>query len=108
MRSRCTLVFLLLLGVIFFTASCQKPYHDEKERFLLVAVTVKLPYWQEAEAGLRDVSQQMGVKAELLGPENFDPQQELPAFQKAVSENPAGIIIQVSRPELLQDPANTP
>ena len=103
MRSRSALVFLSLLGVIFSVASCQKPYHDEKERFVLVAVTVKLHYWQEAEAGLRDVSQQMGVKAELVGPENFDPQEELRAFQKTVSENPAGIIIQVSRPELLQD-----
>lgn len=103
MRSRCALVFLLLLGMIFFAVSCQKPYHDEKERFVLVAVTVKLPYWQEAEAGLRDVSQQMGVRAELVGPENFDPQEELRAFQKAVSENPAGILISVSRPDLFQD-----
>src|SRR5215471_18272182 len=107
MRSRCTLVFLLLLGVIFTTASCQKPYHDEKERYVLVAVTVKLPYWQEAEAGLRDVSQQLGVKAELVGPENFDPQEELRAFQKAVSENPAGILISVSRPDLFQEAINS-
>src|SRR5258705_9884654 len=45
----------------------------------------------------------MGVKAELVGPENFDPQEELRAFQKAVSENPAGILISVSRPELFQE-----
>ncbi|HWZ99999.1 MAG TPA: substrate-binding domain-containing protein [Candidatus Dormibacteraeota bacterium] len=107
MRSRRTLVFTLLVGVTLGAASCQKPYHDEKERYVLVAVTTKLPYWQEAEAGLRDVSQQMGVKAELVGPENFDPQEELRAFQKAVSENPAGILISVSRPDLFQEAINS-
>jgi ribose transport system substrate-binding protein len=103
MRSRRPLVFTLLLGVIFSTASCQKPYHDEKERYVLVTVNSKLPYWEEAEAGLRDVAQQMGVKTELVGPEKFDPQEELRAFQKTVSENPAGILISVSRPDLFQD-----
>lgn len=103
MRSRRPLVFILLLGVVFSTTSCQKPYHDEKERYVLVATNTKLPYWEEAEAGLRDVAQQMGVKAELVGPEKFDPQEELRAFQKTVSEKPAGILISVSRPDLFQD-----
>jgi len=103
MRSRRVLLFPLLFGVILGTASCQKPYHDEKERYVIIATNVKLPYWQEAEAGLRDVSQQLGVRAEMLGPESFDPPEELRAFQKAVSENPAGILISVSRPDLFQD-----
>ena len=103
MRSRRTFAFILSVCTILGAASCQKPYHEEKERYVLIAVTVKLPYWQEAEAGLHDVAQQMGVKAELVGPENFDPQEELRAFQKAVSENPAGILISVSRPELFQE-----
>src|SRR5215475_4020554 len=103
MRSRRTFAFVLFVCAILGAASCQKPYHEEKERYVLIAVTVKLPYWQEAEAGLHDVAQQMGVKAELVGPENFDPQEELRAFQKAVSENPAGILISVSRPDLFQE-----
>jgi ribose transport system substrate-binding protein len=103
MRSRSTLVSILSICAMLGAASCQKPYHEEKERYVLVAVTVKLPYWQEAEAGLHDVAQQMGVKAELVGPENFDPQEELRAFQKTVSEKPAGILISVSRAELFQE-----
>jgi len=106
MRSHRPLVFILLLGVIFSTTSCQKPYHDEKERYVLVTVNTKLPYWEEAEAGLLDVSKQLGVRAELVGPEKFDPQEELRAFQKTVSENPAGILISVSRPDLFQDAIN--
>jgi len=49
----------------------------------------------------------MGVKAELAGPDKFDPQEELKAFQKVVESKPAGIMISVARPELLQDAINT-
>jgi len=68
---------------------------------------VNLPYWQEAQAGLTDAAKQMGVKAELVGPDKFDPQEELKAFQKVVESKPAGIMISVARPELLQDAINT-
>jgi len=106
MRSRRALLSILSLCVILGAASCQKPYHDEKERYLFVATNIKLPYWQEAEAGLHDGAQQLGVKAELIGPESFDAQEELRALQKAVSENPTGIMISVSRPEMFQDAIN--
>lgn len=106
MLSRRALLSILSVCVILGVASCQKPYHDEKERYVFVATNIKLPYWQEAEAGLHDGAQQMGIKAELVGPENFDAQEELRAFQKTVSENPAGIMISVSRPEMFQDAIN--
>lgn len=96
------LVVLPVVCVLVGLAGCQKPYHDEKERFVLVSANVNLPYWQEAQAGLRDASQQMGVKADVVGPGMFEPQEELRAFQQAVSENPAGIIVSVTRPELFQ------
>jgi ribose transport system substrate-binding protein len=106
MHSHRALVFILSLCVVLVASSCQKPYHDQKERYVLVATNIKLPYWQEAEAGLLDGAAQLGVRAELVGPENFDPQEELRAFQKTVSENPAGILISVSRPDLFQDAIN--
>src|SRR5690348_16573752 len=62
----------LALGVIGFS-SCQAPYHEDKERYVFVASNIHLPYWEEAQAGLRDVAKQMGVKAEMVGPEKFDP-----------------------------------
>jgi len=68
---------------------------------------VNLPYWQEAQAGLTDAAKQLGVKSELTGPEKFDPQEQLRAFQKVVESKPAGIMISVTRPELFQDAINT-
>jgi len=87
-------------------ASCQTPYHEQEERYVFVASNVNLPYWQEAQAGLTDAAKQLGVKSELTGPEKFDPQEQLRAFQKVVEGKPAGIMISVTRPELFQDAIN--
>src|SRR6266478_8157964 len=87
--------------------SCQTPYHDQNERYVFVASNVNIPYWQEAQAGLMDAAQQMGVKAELTGPEKFDPQEQLRDFQKVLDSKPAGILVSVTRPELLTDAINS-
>jgi ribose transport system substrate-binding protein len=87
-------------------ASCQTPYHEQEERYVFVASNINLPYWQEAQAGLTDAAKQLGVKSELTGPEKFDPQEQLRAFQKVAESKPAGIMISVSRPELFQDAIN--
>ena len=96
----------LALGVVGFS-SCQTPYHEDKERYVFVASNIHLPYWEEAQAGLLDAAKQMGVKAELTGPEKFDPQEQLKVFQDVVNQKPAGIMISVTRPELLQDAINS-
>src|SRR5271163_1425306 len=76
-----------------------EPYHQPEERYVLVATSTALPYWQEAQAGLQDAGKALGVKAEMIGPEGFAPDQELEAFQKAVVEKPSGIVVSVARPE---------
>jgi len=100
-------VFALTVLAVIGMTSCQTPYHEDGERYVFVASNVNIPYWQEAQAGLTDASKQMGVKAELTGPDKFDPQEQLKAFQKAVESKPSGIMISVTRPELLQDAINT-
>jgi hypothetical protein len=36
-------VFLLCTGMFI---ACQKPFHEENERYILVAANISLPYWQ--------------------------------------------------------------
>jgi ribose transport system substrate-binding protein len=103
--NRLGVVVVSCLAVIGL-ASCQTPYHEQEERYVFVASNVNLPYWQEAQAGLTDAAKQLGVKSELTGPEKFDPQEQLRAFQKVVESKPAGIMISVTRPELFQDAIN--
>jgi ribose transport system substrate-binding protein len=102
---RLALALLAVLVVVGLT-SCQQPYHQPGEHYIFVAANTSVPYWQEAGAGLDDAAKQMGVKAELTGPEKFDPQAELQAFQQAVASKPSGILVSVTRPELFQDAIN--
>jgi ribose transport system substrate-binding protein len=106
MKSNRIGAFAVVCLAVGLTA-CQTPYHDQDEHYIFVASNVNIPYWQEAQAGLTDAAKQMGVKAEMTGPEKFDPQAQLEAFQKALASKPAGIMISVTRPELLQDAINT-
>jgi ribose transport system substrate-binding protein len=93
-----------VLSLVF--VGCQESYHEKEERYVLVAANINLPYWQEAEAGMRDVTKELGlgVKGEMDGPTSYDPKAEVDAFQKAVSSHPAGILISVANPEMFQAP----
>jgi ribose transport system substrate-binding protein len=92
----------LLLSVGIFS-SCQKPLHEETERYIFVAANTSLPYWQEAKAGFMGAARGIGVKAEFTGPDTYSPQDELEAFQKAVEKHPSGIAVSPARPELFKD-----
>jgi ribose transport system substrate-binding protein len=96
------LAMALLLAVGVFS-TCQKPFHEETERYIFVAANTSLPYWQEAKAGFMDAARGLGVKAQLTGPDTYSPQEELEAFQKAVDNRPAGIAVSPARPELFKE-----
>lgn len=103
-RSERSSVFALQLFAVIFLAGAlvgcgPEPYHQQDERYVLIATNVALPYWQEAQAGLQDSAKVLGVKAEMIGPDGYAPDKELEAFQKAVAEKPAGILVSVARPE---------
>ncbi len=91
--------FAAILLSFSLTSCGPDPYHQKEERYVLIATNIALPYWQEGQAGLLDASKELGVKAELIGPDTFAPDKELEAFQKAVGEKPAGILVSVAHPD---------
>lgn len=93
-----TAYLAISLGIML--CSCQKPLHEETERYIFVAANISLPYWQEAQAGFQDAGRGLGVKVEFTGPTSYAPEEELEAFRKAVAARPAGILISPARPEL--------
>ncbi len=93
---------IAMLAIV--AGACQQPYHQPDERYVLVAVDINDPYWQEAAAGLSDVGKNAGVNVELLGPATFSPSEEVTAFQQAVAEHPSGIMVSVSDPKLFNEP----
>lgn len=80
--------------------SCQKPFHQETERYFFVASNISLPYWQEAQAGFLDSGRVLGVKVEFTGPTTYDPEAQLEAFREAVAASPSGILVSPTRPAL--------
>jgi ribose transport system substrate-binding protein len=106
MKIFCKLTAGMLVFATAALAGCQESYHEKDERYVLIAANINLPYWQEADAGLRDVAKELGigVKAEMDGPASYSPKEEVDAFQKAVASHPAGILISVTNPEMFQAP----
>jgi len=92
-------VAALAVGLV----SCEKPYHQPEEKYFLVVANTGLPYWQEAQAGLTDIGKTAGVKVEMVGPNTFSPNDELKAFQQAVSQNPSGILVSASDAALFKE-----
>jgi ribose transport system substrate-binding protein len=81
---------------------CAAPQHEVDEKFYLIASNTTLPYWQEAHAGLGRAATQLGVKAEMAGPETYDPKAEREEFVATLKKKPTGIMISASDATLLK------
>jgi len=77
--------------------------HDADEKYFLIASNVQIPYWQTAAAGFSQSASQLKVRAEIAGPDTFDPKAEQQAFEKALQQKPTGILISVADPKLLKE-----
>jgi ribose transport system substrate-binding protein len=100
MRTRQTEVVGLLIILLIGIVSCQKPYHQETERFVFVASNINLSYWKEAQAGFEDAGRVTGVKVEFVGPESYSPEEQLAAFRQAVAARPSGIAVAPAQAEM--------
>jgi ribose transport system substrate-binding protein len=85
---------LAMLAAVLI-AGCEQR-HSLKEVYYLVANNMSANYWQTAVAGFKKAAAQYQVTPQVAGPDNYDPQGELAALQKAVAAKPAGILISVS------------
>ncbi|HBY58621.1 MAG TPA: sugar ABC transporter substrate-binding protein [Solibacterales bacterium] len=94
---------LLTTAALLGLSACSKERHSPAEQYYLVTANKKLLYWKGAAAGLADVAKQLGVQAEMVGPDNYAPQEEVAAFRRAVAKNPAGILVSAADPNLLKD-----
>jgi len=97
-RAFATAMFVVALG------ACGGSHHDAGEKYYLVSANIKNGYWQAAGAGLVQAARNLGVAAEVVGPDNYDPQAEAQAFRDAAAKLPAGILVSVTDAKLIKDP----
>ena len=90
--------FTLALG------ACGGSRHDAGEKYYLVSANIKNAYWQAAGSGIVQAARGLGVAAEVVGPEKYDPQGEAQAFRDAAAKLPAGILVSVADPKIMKDP----
>jgi ribose transport system substrate-binding protein len=77
--------------------------HDADEKYVLVSANLQIPYWQTAAAGFSQAASQLKVRADVVGPNSYDPKAEVEAFDHAVSQKPTGILVSAADPNLLKD-----
>jgi len=90
----------------FILSSCAPLPHDPNEKYILVSTNTKVPYWQQALQGLSKAASEMKVKAELAGPDSYDPKAEHDEFERAVGLKPAGIMVSAADASLLAPDIN--
>jgi ribose transport system substrate-binding protein len=109
MQTQTFMRFLLPGVVLSFAMSmgCSSSPHNPAEKYILLSVNKRVPYWQTAFAGLNQAAGEMGVKAEMDGPDNYNPQAEHQAFLRAIQEKPSGILVSASDAALLTPDINS-
>ena len=75
--------------------------HDNSERYILVTVNTRLPYWKAAASGLAKAAAQYGVKFDVRGPETYDPAAEAQELRNTLALKPAGLLVSVSDRSLM-------
>ena len=83
--------------------------HETTETYILVAANTKIAYWQEAAQGLQSAAHELGVKAEMVGPESYDPKAEREELLSATRRQvkPSGILVSAADPKLMADVIDT-
>jgi ribose transport system substrate-binding protein len=82
---------------------CGSPAHGVEEKYFLVSINTKLPYWQQAIVGFNRAARQLQVKAEVVGPESYDPAAQHRQFQDLLKQKPTGILVSASDSRLLKE-----
>jgi ribose transport system substrate-binding protein len=90
-----TLLLLSLLG-------CGGSQHAVDEKYFFITTNIKVPYWQEAQAGVNRASAQLGVNTQTVGPDTYDPKRQHEQFREVLNKKPTGILISASDPNLLK------
>jgi ribose transport system substrate-binding protein len=98
-----TVAALNLIPFLLLSIGCSRSRHDSTENYYLVASNIKLPYWRAAFDGLDRASKDLQIRAELVGPDSYDPKAQREIFREVVAtKKPTGILVSAADPELMK------
>ncbi len=102
MRSSFGLLPVLSIAALSLLGGCGTSKPASQATYYLIATNIKIPYWQTALAGLNQAAADLNVKAVLAGPDTYQPLAQHEDFQRALSQDPAGILISVGDRRLMR------
>ncbi len=94
----CVCVSVLLTAFL----SCGSA-HSSDEYYVFVAANLQVQYWRTAGAGFTKAAEQFKVRSDFLGPQNYDPKDQLAALDQAVQKRATGILLSVTDLTLFKD-----
>jgi ribose transport system substrate-binding protein len=100
------LTSFIFAAVLLSLSGCSKSEHSAAERYFLVCSNIKIPYWQSAVQGLEKAASEMGVRAEMVGPDRWDNKAQLDDLRRVIGLKPAGLLVSVSDAEMLKPAIN--
>jgi len=96
------ILFFTALALLVFLLSCGAS-HDSQEFYVLISANLQIPYWKTASAGFTAAAAQMKVRADVEGPQTFDPKDERDVLDQAVQKKVTGILLDVTDVALQKD-----
>ena len=105
-RQRPFLTFVVLLLFVVPLLSCGGSQHSADELYVLVSANIQVPYWKAAAAGMSQTAGQLKVRYEFVGPDEYNPQAEKDAFEKALTKKPTGILVSAADAKVLIESIN--
>ncbi len=91
-----------LIPCMAFLLSCGSA-HDSDEYYVFIAANLQVSYWKTAGSGFTKAASQMKVRSDFDGPQNYDPNAEKEALDRAVQKKASGILLAVTDPAVLKD-----
>jgi ribose transport system substrate-binding protein len=97
-------IAVLIGALLIVFVGCGGSQHDPLEKYYLLSANVKIPYWQAAANGLTRAAAQLQVKAEVVGPDTYDPQAEQQELRRLIGlqQKPSGILVSPADPALMK------
>ena len=102
-RRRLFLAFSLIVLFVVPLFNCGGSGHSADELYVLVSANIQVPYWKAAGAGMSQSAGQLQVRYEFVGPDEYNPQAEKEAFEKALTKKPTGILVSAADAKLLTE-----
>lgn len=100
-------ISILLVLVLAMFVSCEKNEVDsEKLHFVYISPAAAVSYWVDVASGITAAANELGVKIDLVGPDQVDQMRQIEAIKTSAVDQPDGIITMALNPVAFSDPVD--